>query len=1351
VAELRGITVSVKVVAELNPYSSQRSTVVTDSGSINDIIEKLNSGFPPAQARVCRNGEIIKDFSTIANDGDTLWVKFVPYGESPRQTGGYMKLGGYALTIAGFIIGVAAGWTGVGAGVGAALIGAGVGMLAGGTALLNINIPSFKDREKPDQDPSIRGGKNQMRPGGRIPVLFGRHRIYPDLAANPHTEIIGNAQYFTQLFCGGYKECEIDKNSFKLGDTPLVDLSETEDINQILANADPLVRLEIIQDGGKSSLYPYCVHEDMLNAELKHEVEGGNGNKILGEIIRETPDKTDKINVDIFFYNGLGEYNDKGDLVTAAIEVVASYKKADDDSPNWTPLGFFDDANKTNTLSGSDLKTKRYQVTKEGLEPYKYKVKIERVTTDSTSSKIIDQVYVGSIRSTKSESPISAGRRGNLTIIAMRLMATAKVSGVVDSFNYIATSKLPVYTAGGSGALRWLTVKETRNPASILLHVLRGNAAQQRVDHEDIDWASLETFYQWCEEKDEDGNYKYTCDAYLSESVTMAEILRMICGTARAEALRIDSKISVVQDITRPSPVQLFTPKNTKGYSIAMFNADIPDAVSLRYIDEKSGYAQSELSVYNTPGGNPPENKSPDTIQKIDLWGVTNSAQVRRIGMYNYACLKNRPFVHTIEVDIEYLLCNKGDRIQYAGDIALTGSVQGRINGLVFNEDICIGVRVDEPVETEPGKQYAVRIRKSDGTVLLKDITAVQHPNVIFFSEPFNKNDMPREGDVYAFGVRGYEVIDLIITDIQPQADLSATLTCVEYSPEIFKVDDPDFKLPEFENKITPVSGAVDPGVVGPVRWRLFVIFHDGDEEPLRPTGDGQGDGWHYAQTLLSVWQSSKTAESVDSGEWGAPIRIKNFRSDTDVVPVWLTLSPQNKILDCDSFGNIITGLLPFTSQAALFKWNHQLPLVAGIQRFPGNGVDLFDPMLGDFVPTDNGITFYLQNAPQGVSIDYKGMITVSKNAVLDVEHIIIVKAEYEGAVYSEKLFIQVKKRVGENNYLGTVETLTLNNPNVTIVKGNPKNGKLTAIQGSYVLSVASGTVGVNIWKAGYIYQWSGLAWEERDINDYTDLYLSCYKDGLDVKELAGDTKWFGGLIAKMLIAQKAFIETLETQLLKITGVIYGGDRFDEHGQEINKNADGWYLGPDGRLQAAGGRFSGTVYAQGGHFKEASAEELSISGGSIRIGSLFVSDDVTTPSRPATYLSTTKLIAFVNNYLPNIPVSGDITFQLVIYYGGKYGSSDLYSIELNKGWVSISSGQTGGNYLNYSAIFNTSSGRKVVSAMDYETNVTIGQQVYIEGGGAGTTFQLTGLPEVDPRDAGKLYRNPSGQLFVSLG
>ena len=1107
---------SVKIIAQLHPLRSSRIKVTTSSKSVRKILEELNSGFPLSQARVCRNGEIIKDFSLIANDDDVLAIKYVPAG------GGEMKAAGWVMAFIGVVLIAGLGWTGVGGAAGMALIGSGLGLALGGQVLLGINIPKPSDKEKPENDPSIRGAKNQARPHGRIPVLFGKHRIYPDLAANQHTEIIGNQQYLNLLFCGGYKDYTIDKNSFKLGETLITDLSQTKDINQILSHQDPIIDLDILQDGETSRLYPYCVHEDMLNAALQNQVEDGDGNKVSGAIERTTPDNTDKINVDIFLQNGIGRYNDKGEIGTASATVNIFFKK---DNESYTLMAVLE-------ISGQELKTKRYQATKAGLTPGKYTVKIERFTPDSTDSKTVDQIHVGSIRSYKTKRPIRENRQKDLTIIAMRVLATAKLNGVIDSFNYVATSKLPVHTQTGSGPLYWSEPAETQNPAAMLMYALQGRAAQQIVDDDDIDYPSIEEFYAWCEKKDEDGDYKYMCNAYLSESVTIAELIKMIGSTSRADILRIDSKIAVVQDIERPAPVQLFTPKNTISYGVTMMKADVPDMISMRFIDEKAGYAQNDVKVYNTPSGAQGDYEiEPRANQKIDLWGITNSKQARRLGMYNYACVKNRPFVHNIEVDIEYLLCNKGDCIQYAGDIALAGTTQGRIKGLIFIDDIIVGIDTDEPIVMESGKQHAVRVRLKDGTIILKevrynpglqreksisyfpgneddlydpfvgDMYAVDEKNnvyyepqnIIYFIEPISDINILnniKAGNLYAFGVRGYEVIDLIITDLQPGSNLTASLTCVEHAPEIFGVDDPNFELPPFENKITPVSGAVDPGTITPSNWRNFAVFNDSEDEPPRPSGDGQGDGWYKLETFRSIWQSSKVAESIDSGEWGSPVRIKAHRGTEDITPIWLSLDPQNISFEIDVNGNALAGPEK-TSQARLMQWNSLL----------------------------SGAEFSLVGAPEGITINQYGLITIANNTVINKELTIIVNARYQGGNYSAALTVKKNANNIPRGYLGTVQSFA----SMTSAKVTTNRGSFDAIQTDYVLAITS----ISGREKGSIFQWTGSNWEYRSVNTHSDLYMSGLPDGLDA--LGKSTEWFAAILTRNLMAIDAFIQKLQT------------------------------------------------------------------------------------------------------------------------------------------------------------------------------------------------------------------------------
>ena len=1323
---------SVNIIVQPHPLRSSRIKITSNPKPIAEIINSLNTGFPLSQARVCRNGEIVADFNEYALSGDTLTIKFVPYG-TPQETGVGMKIGGWALIIAGAVISIAS--YGALAGIGVALIGSGVGLTLGGSVLMNLTTPTIGDREKPENDPSIRGGKNQSRPHGRIPVLFGRHRIYPDLAANPHTEIAGNDQYFIQMFCGGYKDYVIDLNSIKLGETSIVDLSHTKNMNSILARSDPVIQLEILQNGEQSRIYPYCVHEDIINAPLQKEVDDGDGGKISGEIIRTTPKNTDKINVDIFFPSGLGKYIDKaaeGKLGNASVEVKAWYKHADDDE--YLLLEVLN-------ITGAELKTKRYQITKDRLPKGQYDVKIERITKDSSDSKVVDQVYVGSLRSFKTERPIRQNRQKDLTIIALRVKATAKLNGMLDSFNYVATSKFPVYAPTGSGHLYWLNTAETRNPASALIYALRGRAAQQLVSTDDIDWPAVEALYAWCD------NHDYTCNAYLSESVTIAEMLRMIGSTARADILRIDSKISVVQDIERPAPVQLFTPKNTIGYSIAMFNADVPEAISMQYIDEDSGFAQNESTVYNTPDGNKAIDREPAAIQKCNLWGITNSVQARRMGMYNYGCIKNRPFVHSIEADIEFLIANKGDWIQYAGDVALTGSAQGRIKGIILTDDgVCIGIDTDEPVIFTEGKHHAVRIRLSDGSIILKDVIfSAGQPNIkanthypvdetdadimepslgdmyaidefnniyyepqnaVYFVDPLEKKDTPKAGDIYAFGIRGYEALDLIITNVQPGHNFTAVLTCVEYSPEIFDVDKPNFVLPDFINRITPVSGAVDHGAVNPDEWRSFAVYHDSEEEPERPAGNGQNDGWYLVQTFRSLWQSAKTAKSIESGAWSAPVRIKAHRGTDDVTPIWLSLDSQEIALDTDSDGNVLGGILPLIIQARLLQWNSIL----------------------------TNVQFSIQ-APVGVYINSDGLITVSATASLNNTNNIIVRAEYQGEIYTRTLIITKNANSSVPGYLGTVNALIINSANITIIKGSVQ-GQVQARQGDYVLGIAA----INNRSAGSIFQWTGAAWEFRSPDTHSHLYMNCFKDGLDVPTLTQDMGWFGAVFARLLIAQKAFIEELSAQVITLRdrGIIKS-----EGFQGINGSSPGFSLTA----------FDGVIEAIAAVFKNIRIEGNSFFNGDITSGIIYSSNASTGADIPQKVFHPNDTVPDIFNhfgYTFNTATSNAVSGSWVV--GGTVRS--VASISFYGRWVGLGSSLVE-QYEVTLYLGDVNPAEQVLLKWHRLATSGIGGTLTLDKGKRGATLRLIQLPSaVNSNDPnliqGEVFKDTAGYLRIKL-
>lgn len=945
---------SIKVTASLNPFSNEKTEYTFDSGiSVNEIIKKIdtlnavNTGW-----RVLFDDEIVTDFERKPEENQHVYIKLVPEGDN-KDTGNGMKAGGALLTLAGIASIALLGWTGAGGLLGASLIGAGIACFAGGIALYNYEIPDVstnrKKQESPEQDPSIKGSRNQLRPYGIVPCLLGKRRIYADLAAKNFTWVEDGSAYLYQLFCVGQSDLTIDTSTIKIDETLLVDYSQTGDINKILSGEDPLIDIRIRQGGDTPMLYDKCVHEEQINAILKHRVDDDKD----GSIIRTTPDGTTEINVDVFFLNGLGKYNDDGTIDTQSVELDILYKLADEPDSAYKRLRHNTNVSKTQIfqvalpwdilvdsdkiwqfreewfylsgdvfeinpsrknaysikilhvedpcpssrvivndnlvtfsvtffeseenliISGSELKTKRYSVTKSGLDPASYTVKISRITEDSTDTKVIDDVYVGSIRATKNMPPVRSEVVPGLTLIELKIKATEKLNNVVDRLNFIAQSKLPVYSGTGTGASSW-NYALSSNPASAAIYAMQGGFAQQKLTDSDIDWSPFEKLYQWCD----DETHKYQCNAYITESMPISTLLSSIASTCRAEIFRMNGKVTVIQDIERESFTQLFTPRNSHDYSEDILLASVPDAMNLNIVDKESGYAENQIRIYNTPDGK--YDGIPDIIQEVNLWGVTDNEQARRIGMYNYAVTNHRALIHKFSADFEYLMCQKGDWIKYAGDIALAGISQGRITAVLMNDqDQLIGFECDEALPMEIGKSYGMRVRKQDGdcTIFYLANDGTSSKTVTLQNPEAVSETMPDEGDLFTFGeVKGAKLedaIDLIVTDIQCGENLSADLTCVEYSPEIFGVDEEGFELPDYENKISEIQGATDNGNVSD--WRTWTTYYDGVNNPSKPTGDGTNDGWHYVQTSESKWISTKTAKTVNDGEWSEPSPLGQF------------------------------------------------------------------------------------------------------------------------------------------------------------------------------------------------------------------------------------------------------------------------------------------------------------------------------------------------------------------------------------------------------------------------------------------------------------------------------------------
>lgn len=801
---------SIKIVAQLHPFKTDLTILDRNTAPLSELYTDLGVQADIRNARMMIDDRKVTDFTETPEDGSTVYIKVVPAGSNKQAGKGMGWVGGLMIAAGAALV-----WYGPTSGLGVALIGSGIGLLSGGVVLYNTQIPKIggnSDHEAVEQSPSIRGARNQKAQWGVVPMLLGRHLIYPFYASDPYTSVAGdmagnlagdavnNDQYLTQLYCAGYNNMTIDFSTVKIGDSKITDLSYTKNINNIRNGTDPWIWLEVIQNGSNSAIYPKVCKESLVNLLVEH----------AQPITRTTVEKTTKIIVDLRLPSGLGKYNKKGKLVGTELDYKVEYKPAghpDSEYSYITKSAPFTPG--PQHITDNRLRTIQWRL-EQTVTAGQYDVRVTRITADSTDANTIDQIQWISLKSIREERPVHAERASQLTIIALKVKATNLIQGYVDQLNFVAQSVLPVYSGSGSGASSWATSAATSNPAACFKYALQGAINTDPLANNNIDWKGLEDWYQWC------AVHNYTCNAYITEEITLRQLLYQIASTARAEFTKVNNKVGVVMDVARSSHVQLFTPRNSKNFEATRLFADIPQAMDMQFINAGAGYIDDQRTVYDVTGGygdgtgGTTEAKKKQTVK---LWGVTNPAQAYLIGKYMYAVTYLRPWIYSFTVDMEYLLAGRGSLVRLSHDVAMSGQAWGRINSRILEDGVVTGFVLDELVTMEAGNSYVIRIRKKDNSTILLPVATIEGTSgEVHLNTSMLASSAPDTGDLFAFGLSGQETTDILITKIEPLDDMQARITAVDYSPEIFGVDDPDYVIPPYNPNIT-VGGILDDGI----------------------------------------------------------------------------------------------------------------------------------------------------------------------------------------------------------------------------------------------------------------------------------------------------------------------------------------------------------------------------------------------------------------------------------------------------------------------------------------------------------------------------------------------------------
>jgi hypothetical protein len=693
---------------------------------------------------------------------------------------------------------------------------------------------------------SITGASNQANKWGPIPVVLGRHKVFPVYGAETYSEIVGADQYLNIYFV--WSRSHVMVEDIKIKDTPLENYTyvQTQHVN--------LTYDGVVYGTWTPTLYTNDIHEVQESILLEQGISE----------TRVALEGADKIILDFVCPNGLYAIDTYGTIYSPGKKYDKTVTLQVEFYSVTLPYYFTTNV----TMNASTSVAYRYAYEFANWPDCQTYIRVTRITADDDNSYTYDQLdncqsttYWSATRSVNYTTPF---KLDGCAVTIMRIKASNELSGTVDQLSGIVTSVCPDYD---STTDTWIT-QATNNPASLYVWAVTGTHKAAPWTSSRIDLANLAHWHIHC------AYHGWTYNKVIDYKASMSEILDEIAAGGRAARSWVDNKLGVIMDEPQEFAIgPCLTPKNIRDFSSTIAYPDLPHCFRVPFRNEQNDYIEDEMYVLadgysvlspqgtriNAWGNWAPELPLATKYEQLELAGQTNPDNVFKLARYHLACAMERFETHTFDMPLLQLVATRGDRVKLAHDAMLVGVSWGRVKSLdmevtsytygapgpdsgelllnsggnllltsggnilltspltpVYGPNM-VGVTLDESCPMEAGTDYCIRFGLEDNTTFLATVvTDPGDPYSLTFTTPRVPTDpCPAVGDVYMFGENERESLDLIIKSITPKSDLSATVTAVLYSESIYTAD--SGVIPPYDPLIT-LSPALWPPIIENVR-----------------------------------------------------------------------------------------------------------------------------------------------------------------------------------------------------------------------------------------------------------------------------------------------------------------------------------------------------------------------------------------------------------------------------------------------------------------------------------------------------------------------------------------------------
>lgn len=354
----------------------------------------------------------------------------------------------------------------------------------------------------------------------------------------------------------------------------------------------------------------------------------------------------------------------------------------------------------------------------------------------------------------------------------------------LEEISVLAGGYVPTW--GGSAWTGWSV---SSNPADHLRDIYVGRSNADPLPESMLDDANmLVPFRAHC------ASEGYTCNAIIRGDSPVAEAARIVagCGYGRPYMSEVWGVIWD-RDRSADSPVQMFTPRNSRGLTITKDFARLPDGLRVTFDDASRDWQPRQITVWRKGAA-----RDTSRTEQVRYEGVDTEAAARARAAYDLEVLTRRSCTYALETPPESIVSRRGDLVAVSHDILSEQHGFGRViaGGAdqivldaampLINEPNVDDVTNFDAVQNVDllGLVSAAAIQRADGTVDVEPLDCVTgETDVLTFASPTTHVD---EGQLVAVGPLATETLRLIVAGVTPDDQMGAALTLIDEASELF-------------------------------------------------------------------------------------------------------------------------------------------------------------------------------------------------------------------------------------------------------------------------------------------------------------------------------------------------------------------------------------------------------------------------------------------------------------------------------------------------------------------------------------------------------------------------------------